>query len=58
MAIILDWRTHKTGPPRPCVLCGRPAILRDIDGTPCHKVCAEAVADRIAINQTSKEVPA
>lgn len=37
----LDWRTHAVGRPAPCRLCGRPAMMRDADGLPCHKVCAE-----------------
>jgi hypothetical protein len=37
----LDWREHRVGPGLPCRLCGRPAICRDDDGRPCHKVCAE-----------------
>jgi hypothetical protein len=44
---IFDWRKHRTGPPRRCVLCGRPALMRNEDNNPCHKVCAEAVAERI-----------
>ena len=40
---LLDWRHAKTSDPmRPCVLCGRPAILIDPDtDQPKHKVCAE-----------------
>lgn len=41
----LDWRHHRTGPLRPCRICGRPALMRDQRGTPCHKVCAETLAD-------------
>jgi hypothetical protein len=37
----LDWRHHTIGPLRPCLLCQRPALLRDEHGRPCHKVCAE-----------------
>jgi hypothetical protein len=56
MGTVFDWRSHHTGPPQPCVLCGQPAMCRNEDGLPCHKVCAEAVADRIATNRASKEV--
>lgn len=39
---VLNWRHAKVGDPAPCVLCGRPALLRDPDsGVPKHKVCAE-----------------
>lgn len=37
----LDWRAHRVGPAKPCRLCGKPALCRDEDGDPCHKVCAE-----------------
>ncbi|GIJ65645.1 bifunctional DNA primase/polymerase [Virgisporangium ochraceum] len=37
----LDWRDHAVGPLAPCRLCGRPALMRDADGRPCHKICAE-----------------
>jgi len=47
----LDWRKHSTGPLRPCVLCGRPALMRDEAGEPCHKACAEALIDRINRNR-------
>ncbi|WP_205522316.1 hypothetical protein [Streptomyces sp. S1A1-7] len=40
---LLDWRHAKVGDPKPCVLCGRPALMRDPDTQqPKHKVCAEA----------------
>jgi hypothetical protein len=40
--IILDWRHARIGPPDPCVLCGRPALLRSPGKqVPCHKTCAE-----------------
>lgn len=39
---VLDWRHAKIGDPAPCVLCGRPALMRDPDTQqPKHKVCAE-----------------
>jgi hypothetical protein len=44
-AIGLDWRRHQVGSRwakgKACVLCGRPALMRDEAGRPCHKVCAE-----------------
>jgi hypothetical protein len=42
---VLDWRTHSIGPLRPCVLCGRLALMRDATGKPCHKTCAEQHLD-------------
>jgi len=47
----LDWRTHRIGPLTSCVLCGRPALMRDQGGEPCHKACAEALIDRINRNR-------
>lgn len=41
----LDWSRHKVGNPAPCRICGRPALMRDGAGTPCHKVCAEQTPD-------------
>jgi hypothetical protein len=44
----LDWSNKgpegagSAGPPRPCTLCGRPAICRSPAGAAVHKVCAEA----------------
>ena len=44
---LLDWRqTGTVGPPQPCRICGRPALMRDPDGRPCHKVCAETHQDQ------------
>ena len=38
----LDWRTATVEDPAPCVLCGKPALMRSPDrGVPCHKTCAE-----------------
>lgn len=38
----LDWSNASVGDPQPCVLCGRPALMRSPEkGVPCHKVCAE-----------------
>jgi len=44
---LLNWRTHRIGPLRPCVLCRRPALMRDEAGEPCHKTCAETLVDRL-----------
>jgi len=53
MTIIFDWRRLTIGPPRPCVLCGRPALMRNDDYDPCHKVCAEAIADKLQAARTT-----
>jgi hypothetical protein len=37
----LDWSSHRIGPLRACMCCGRPALMRDANGKACHKVCAE-----------------
>jgi hypothetical protein len=42
----LDWSTHKAGDRRPCRLCGDPAFMRDANGRPCHKTCAEQAGER------------
>ena len=44
--VILDWRSHDTGPRKPCFHCGQPTWMRDADGVPTHKTCAEAALDR------------
>lgn len=40
---VLNWRDRKHWHPdkRPCRLCGKTTHLRDENGRPCHKVCAE-----------------
>lgn len=50
---LLDWRHAKVGDPAPCVICRRPALMRDPDTQqPKHKVCAEqALAERRAENE-------
>lgn len=46
-ARLLDWRHASVGDPAPCVLCSRPALMRDPDtGRPTHKVCAEKAQAR------------
>ena len=47
----LDWGNNsklrgKTGPPAPCVICDKPAIVRGPNGNPCHKTCAEENPER------------
>jgi len=42
----LDWRRATVASPAPCVLCGKPALLRSPHkGVPCHKTCAEIWLD-------------
>lgn len=41
----LDWSKHKVGRrPGKCRICGEPALMRDEQDKPCHKICAERVA--------------
>jgi hypothetical protein len=36
----VDWRSARLGEPLPCVVCGRPALLRHpVTQRPHHKVC-------------------
>ncbi|MEY9934273.1 hypothetical protein ABH926_008938 [Catenulispora sp. GP43] len=46
-AVMLDWsdRAHWSPLARPCRHCGRVTNLRDDEGEPAHKVCAERHAD-------------
>lgn len=39
----LDWREarHWGSRPKPCRCCDNPSRLRDDEGKPCHKSCAE-----------------
>lgn len=40
---LFDWTHAAVAAPAPCLLCQRPAMLRDpVDSKPCHKVCADA----------------
>ncbi|MGH3737127.1 MAG: hypothetical protein ACRDT6_16155 [Micromonosporaceae bacterium] len=50
--VLLDWRACRVSPRRrPCVLCGRLALLLSPSNKPCHKVCAERwIAARAAKN--------
>ena len=41
---VLDWRHNRVGAPASCRLCAESALMRDGDGVPCHKVCAELEA--------------
>lgn len=58
---LLDWsHTGTVGPPQPCRICHRPALMRDPDGKPCHKTCAEKYErqqwqDRIDLPQTRRQ---
>jgi hypothetical protein len=39
----VDWRHAPVRDPLPCVICGRPALLRHpVTGRACHKVCDDA----------------
>ncbi len=40
-----DWAHTTVGSPRPCVLCGSPASMRDpCTDEPCHMTCAKTQA--------------
>jgi hypothetical protein len=43
--IVLDWSKpqHFGVFVKPCRICGNPAFMRDDDGRPCHKTCAESL---------------
>ena len=42
LAALFDWRHAPVTQPAPCLLCGRPALLRDpADHSPAHKVCVD-----------------
>lgn len=48
----LDWSHAQVTVPAPCVLCSQPALLRHpVTGVACHKVCADAKADRNSQNR-------
>ncbi|GAA0622073.1 hypothetical protein GCM10009534_66790 [Kribbella sandramycini] len=37
-----DWAHTTVGDPRPCVICGHSALMRDpYTGRPCHLICAK-----------------
>jgi hypothetical protein len=39
-----DWRGAGVAEPAPCLLCGRPALLRDpAERAPAHKMCVDAL---------------
>lgn len=42
LASSLNWSRNAAGDPRACRICRKPALMRDSDGRPCHKVCAES----------------
>jgi hypothetical protein len=44
---LYDWSHAPLGERRPCVLCRKPAVLRDpAEGRPCHKACCDALLYR------------
>jgi hypothetical protein len=51
--IVLNWRHLTIGPLRSRVLCGQPALMRNDNGDPCHKVCAEAIANKLRDTNTN-----
>lgn len=41
---LFDWRRAGTGDPAPCLICRRPAILRDpVEHRPAHKTCVDRI---------------
>lgn len=47
--LLFDWTHAALDESAPCVLCGRPALLRDpADRRPCHKVCVDRLLHRAA----------
>jgi hypothetical protein len=41
---LFDWHRAPVAQPAPCLLCRRPALLRDpVDHRPAHKVCVDAL---------------
>lgn len=46
---LFDWTQAVLDDPAPCVLCHRPAMLRDpVERRPCHKVCVDRLLRRAA----------
>ena len=44
ISALFDWRQAPVTKPAPCLLCTRPALLRDpAEHTPAHKVCVDAL---------------
>lgn len=37
----VDWSRNSVGDLKPCRMCGKPAMMRDPSGRPCHKVCGD-----------------
>ncbi|GKQ37192.1 hypothetical protein [Streptomyces sp. A012304] len=49
----LDWSRAIVGDPAPCVVCGRPALLRHPEtGRPHHKVCSEPATPAATVEET------
>lgn len=54
--VVLDWHKHKLGARLTCRLCPQKALMRDEQGRPCHKVCAEReAADKASVAAASYE---
>ena len=46
VAALFDWRRAPVTRPAPCLLCDRPALLRDpADHSPAHKVCVDQLLE-------------
>lgn len=44
LSALFDWRRAPVTKPAPCLLCQRPALLRDpAEQLPAHKVCVDAL---------------
>jgi hypothetical protein len=44
LAALFDWRNAPVADPAPCLLCTRPALLRDpAERQPAHKVCVDTL---------------
>lgn len=41
---LYDWTRAVVADAQPCLLCSRPALLRDpVDHQPCHKICVDVL---------------
>ena len=46
LSALFDWRHAPVAKPAPCLLCHRPALLRDpAEQLPAHKVCVDQLLD-------------
>ncbi|GAA0717924.1 hypothetical protein Drose_34450 [Dactylosporangium roseum] len=58
MSTRLDWRrNHVNWNPKPCHICGRPALMCDERDVPCHLVCAQAEADAPTDQSSNGDAP-